>query len=61
MHRIATTAIVISLLVVPNFEAAQGLGRIEARIGETELRWHKITLERTPGPRRVPVSGSDRG
>ena len=49
MHRIATTAIVISLWVAPNFAAAQGLGRIEARIGETELRWHTITTERTRG------------
>ena len=49
MHRIATPVIVISLLGAPGFAAAQGLGRIEARIGETDMRWQTITTARNSG------------
>ncbi len=49
MRRIATTVTVISLLVAPNLAAAQGLGRIEARIGAVDMRWHTITTERAGG------------
>jgi hypothetical protein len=49
MHGLALIVIVTILLVAPGRAASQGLGRIEARIGDTDMRWQTITTARTRG------------